>query len=114
MIRALTTIDSLPTLRPWFAGTLSAILPGAGYLYAHRPGTAFTSLVINALFIWSFSDALHRENYGLASLLGLFGSGWYVGNIKGSADAAEQYNFDVRNGYIDTLLEKVDVDTPSK
>ena len=47
-----------------------------------------------------------RKQYGLASAVSFFELGWYVGNIKGSVEAAHSYNANVRNKFIDKLLEK--------
>ena len=74
------------------AGTLSAIVPGSGYVYAGRPQTGVASFIVNMLFIWSVGDAIKHESYGLASALGFFGIGWYVGNISGYSTAAGEYN----------------------
>ncbi|TAK54774.1 MAG: membrane protein insertion efficiency factor YidD [Bacteroidetes bacterium] len=110
LLDSVDRIRSLPKRQPWLAGTLSAIVPGSGYLYANRPGTALSSFLINGLLIWAMRDAIHQENYSLATVIGFFGSGWYIGNIKGSSDAAEEYNIRIRNSYLDEMLEGVDVD----
>ena len=96
--------EDLPECKPWLAGLSSAIIPGLGYLYARRPGTALTSFIINTLLIYSLSEAINKENYGLAVTIGIFGSGWYLGNIYGSNKAALEYNSYIRNKYIDDLL----------
>ena len=91
---------------PFFAGTLSAIIPGSGYIYSDRVGTGLTSFLINGLLIWSIRDAIKDEQYGLASAIGFFGVGWYMGNISGSVTAAEEYNAKTRNEIINEFLEK--------
>lgn len=91
---------------PFIAGTLSAVIPGTGYIYCDRIGTGLTSFIINALLIWTIRDAIINKQYGLATATSFFGIGWYFGNIKGSIDAAQIYNANIRNEYIDSLLEK--------
>jgi len=98
----------LPKRHPWFAGTLSAVVPGTGYLYSGRPGTALTSFVINSLIFWVLRDAIAQESYGIATTTIFLGSGWYVGNIRGSMRAAEEFNIKNRNRFIDDLLEDVE------
>jgi tetratricopeptide (TPR) repeat protein len=108
--------QSLPTRRPWVAGALSAMVPGAGYLYAHRPNTAIASFLINSLIFWTIRDAVKDKNYGLATTTAFFGIGWYFGNIKGSRNAARQFNAKVRDRFLERLLENVAVehDVPAK
>ncbi len=106
IIRSLKNVPKLPRKNPVYAGIMSSLIPGAGYLYAGRKGTGVTSFIVNGLFIWTIRDAIIKEQYGLASAAGFLGIGWYIGNIKGSADAARIYNTNIRNRFIDRLLEK--------
>lgn len=101
---------TLSTRQPWIAGTMSAVIPGSGYLYANRPQTAVASFIVNALIIWSLRDAITQESYGLGSVLGFFGLGWYIGNITGSANAAREYNVNIRSNFLDRLLDGVDLE----
>ena len=101
---------NLPNRKPWIAGSLSAIIPGLGYCYAHRPWTGLTSFIVNSIIIWSIRDAIYQKNYGIATATSFFGMGWYFGNIFGSAKAAEKYNDYVRNKFIDDLIDGVKID----
>lgn len=101
---------NLPNRKPWLAGSLSAIIPGLGYCYAHRPWTGLTSFIVNSIIIWSIRDAIHKKNYGIATATSFFGIGWYFGNISGSAKAAKKYNNYVRNKFIDDIIESVNID----
>jgi len=102
--------ENLPNRKPWLAGSLSAIIPGLGYCYAHRPWTGLTSFIVNSIIIWSIRDAIHKKNYGIATATSFFGIGWYFGNISGSAKAAEKYNNYLRNEFIDDIIESVNID----
>lgn len=104
--RSLKDFSNLPKRSPFLAGTLSSIVPGAGYLYCNRKGTGLTSFIINGLLIWTIRDAIINKQYGFATAASFFGIGWYVGNIKGSIDAAEIYNTNIRNKFLNNLLEK--------
>ncbi|MGE5682093.1 MAG: membrane protein insertion efficiency factor YidD [Bacillota bacterium] len=104
--KALPEAKNLPSLNPFFAGFASAVIPGSGYLYAHKTGTAISSFVINSLLAWTAYAAIKKENYSLAALTVFFGSGWYIGNIYGSSQAARDYNTSLRNQYVDKLLNE--------
>ena len=91
---------------PFLAGTLSAIIPGSGYLNSKHYDTALTSFVINGLFIWAIKDAVLAEQYGIASAATVFGLGWYIGNIEGSVKAAIKQNEYERHKYLNEVLEK--------
>jgi hypothetical protein len=103
---SLKDFSNLPEKSPFWAGAFSAIIPGAGYFYCKRKRTGITSFIVNGLFIWIIRDAIVQKQYGIATAAGFFGIGWYIGNIKGSIDAANVYNTNVRNEFIDRSLEK--------
>ena len=87
--------DGLPVIssrNPTLAGILSGLVPGTGYIYSGRISTGISSLLVNGLLIWAIIDATKNHQYGLSLSLGFFGMGWYVGNIIGSVNAANQYN----------------------
>lgn len=92
---------------PALSAVLSAIVPGAGYFYCDRPWTGITALVVNGLFVWSIVDGVRGHQVGLSVSLGLFGTGWYVGDIAGSADAAEKYNEATREHFLDEFAPVV-------
>jgi len=109
MIRSFQNVPNLTHRNPTLAGGMSAILPGAGYAYCQRWGTAMASFIINGLLIWTITDALKNEQYGFASLTGFVGIGWYIGNIKGSVKTAKKYNSSVRDDYINSVLLREDM-----
>lgn len=78
--------------RPWLAGTLSALLPGAGQAYAGSWEGAAVALLLNGLSIGATAELAHRELYLSASLTGLAASIFYVGNVINAADLAERRN----------------------
>jgi tetratricopeptide (TPR) repeat protein len=77
---------------PAVAGTLSAILPGAGHLYAGRPGKAASSFLLNALFIAGAVIAFQNDSPVLGGILVFFELGWYTGGIRSAAQAAREEN----------------------
>lgn len=84
----------LPRKSPRLAGTLSAILPGAGQLYTERPKQAGVAFALNAAFIYGAIEAWNNENYTVAGILSLFEIGWYGGNIYNAMNNAHKINRD--------------------
>ena len=94
---ALALLDrELPRKSPLTAGLLSALLPGAGHLYAGHPGDGATSLLLNGLFIAGTVVAVRQENYAVAGVVGAIGLPFYLGNIYGAANAATKWNVSLR------------------
>lgn len=85
-----------PYKSPFLAGTMSAILPGSGQLYAGRYGDALTSLLLNGLFIAGTVVAVQNDNYALAGVTGLIGLPFYIGNIYGASNAATKWNIGLK------------------
>jgi tetratricopeptide (TPR) repeat protein len=83
---------NLPSKSPALAGTLSALLPGAGHFYCDRPRDGTVSFLLNGVFLWGTYAAVKREEWALAGVLGFFELGWYSGNIVSSANAAHKWN----------------------
>ena len=69
-----------------------AIVPGAGYAYTEHYGTAAASLVVNGLLGWATVNAFRDGNNGAGGFCAVLASGFYVGNITGSAQSADRYN----------------------
>jgi len=88
--------EKLPRKSPFLAAVMSALLPGSGYFYAEHYSDGLTAFLINALFIAGSLTAVHQENYAGAGIAGGIGLPFYVGNIYGSANAAQKWNLSVR------------------
>jgi hypothetical protein len=86
-------IKALPELKkPWLAGTLSAVLPGAGQIYNGNLESGLFSFVLNALFLGATLE-LHNKNMNSTALAsGVVFSVLYVGNIVGSVQASHSLN----------------------
>lgn len=82
----------LPRKSPPLAGSLSALLPGAGQLYSARPKQAAMAFALNAAFIYAAVEAWNKENYAVAGILTLFETGWYGGNIYNAMNNAHKFN----------------------
>lgn len=77
---------------PLLAGTLSAVLPGAGQAYAGAWDGALLSLALNALAIGATVELGRKHLYFSAALTGTAASIFYVGNILDAADLARRRN----------------------
>ncbi|MBI5015402.1 MAG: tetratricopeptide repeat protein [Deltaproteobacteria bacterium] len=84
--------DALRRKSPILAGGLAAALPGAGHLYVGRPRDAAASFVLNAAFLWGTWEAVRRDEWALAGILGFFEIGWYSGNVVSAVNGAHQWN----------------------
>jgi hypothetical protein len=80
------------TKRPWLAGVLSAVLPGAGQVYAGSWQGAAVAFVLNATLIGATAELATRRLYLPAAATGLAASFFYVGNIVNAADLAGRRN----------------------
>lgn len=84
--------EAVPLKSPPLAGTLSAILPGSGQVYAERYKDGAMAFLVNALFIAGTIVSLDNENYALAAIVGGVGLPFYIGNIYGAANSAKKWN----------------------
>lgn len=95
--------QQLPLKSPRLAGTLSAILPGAGQLYAARYKEAGLALLLNAAFLGGGIQAIDTGNHILGGILLFFEAGWYGGNIYNAMNSTHKYNRQLHQ----TTLERV-------
>ncbi len=84
--------DSLPYKSPGLAGTLSAIVPGLGQLYAGRKQDAFMAFLLNGLFIWGVVESFEHDKEVAGGILLFFELGWYGGNIFSAMSSTHKYN----------------------
>lgn len=99
---------------PYWAGIMSAVVPGSGKMYAGRFKDGLFSLILVGLTGVVAYEGFHHD--GLKSWEGwLFGSlstGFYAGNIYGSVLAARQTNLTRENGILDGLSFSVHARLP--
>ncbi|NGX51276.1 MAG: hypothetical protein K1060chlam2_01141 [Chlamydiae bacterium] len=70
----------------------NALLPGAGYLYVGQRQSAFTSFLLNGLFITAAVYFYSKGNIAAGVITTSFEMGWYFGGIYGGGLAAKYYN----------------------
>lgn len=86
-------IKALPKVKtPWVAGTLSALVPGAGQVYNGNYQSAAFSFVLNALFLASTVEFSREGLEAPALASGMVFSVTYLGNIIGSVQASRALN----------------------
>jgi hypothetical protein len=78
--------------RPWLAGVMSGVLPGAGQAYAGSWQGAAVAFVLNAALIGATAELATRRLYFSAAAAGTAASVFYVGNILNAADLAQRRN----------------------
>jgi hypothetical protein len=97
--------------RPWLAGALSAVLPGAGQLYAGSIQGAAMSFVLNSVLIATTIEFARRDLYFAAGTSGLVASVFYVGGIFNASDLAARRNrrasAAIENRLVQTLLPEL-------
>lgn len=89
---SLDDYQKLPKKSPALAGTLSAVLPGAGQLYTGRIRQAVLAFGLNAAFIYGAIEAFENDNHAVGGILLFFETGWYTGNIYNAVNNAHKYN----------------------
>jgi tetratricopeptide (TPR) repeat protein len=101
--QSLSNADNLPQKNPSLAGTLAAILPGAGHLYTERPRDAAVSFLLNAAFIAAAVQLFRHENEIAGGIAAFFELGWYSGNIYSAVSSAHKYNENIKTDFIHKL-----------
>ena len=100
--------QSLPEKSEVLAGSLSAILPGAGYAYAGDWATGVMSLAVNGAFFAATWTALAQGLEAVGILAGGVGLPFYIGNIYGSALAARKWNQAVKKQTRDKIFSALE------
>ncbi len=102
----LQEVDRLPTLpykSPWFSGTVSALLPGAGHLYLGRPRDAGFALLSNGLLLTGTIQAFAKGISGLGAALAVGELGLYSGTIFSAVSLTHKHNQMLRDEQIERM-----------
>jgi putative component of membrane protein insertase Oxa1/YidC/SpoIIIJ protein YidD len=84
--------DALPRKSRWLAGSLSAVLPGSGQVYAGRPADGAVAFLVNSVLIGGTVVAARRHENVTAGALGFVAFGFYTGNVYGAVNAAAKHD----------------------
>jgi hypothetical protein len=90
---------------PAAAGILSALIPGAGQIYAGSFEAAAVTFALNALFIGATVELALDKHYATAAAAGTAASFFYVGGIVNAVDLARRRNDVAQQPYADRLEE---------
>ena len=90
------------------AGSMSAVVPGSGQMYAGNYKDGLMALLVNGLFITGTLVAIDQENYATAAIVGGLGVPFYLGNIYGAANAARKWNLSLRKDLHEQLAITLD------
>jgi TM2 domain-containing membrane protein YozV len=109
LLEAEAAYRELPRPSPALAGSLSALLPGAGQLYIGRPADALVAFLFNGFFVWATVESFRGEHYVTGALLGSVELGWYAGNVYGSYNGALKRNRAMEERFRDQLLHRLGI-----
>ncbi len=85
-----------------------SLLPGAGQLYAGKPGDALTTFVLNGLTIAAVIHSFHRERAATGVVFSILESGWYFGNLYTAANCARRTNRERKQKYLERVERVVE------
>lgn len=100
-LHALETPPDLPHKSPALAGTLSALLPGAGSAYVGRYAEGALAFFVNALLIGGTVTAFQEHQDGLGVALGVLALAFYGGNIYAATSGAHKFNDRAEADYLE-------------
>jgi len=95
--------EELPRKSPALAGLMSAVIPGTGHFYTGRWRDGTVALLLNGAFLAAGLEAVSAGNEAAAGLLLFFEAAWYSGAVYGAVNAAQKYNLDLEEGWLQGL-----------
>ena len=103
ILNTISEIEKLKLKRPAMAGTLSALLPGAGHLYVERPRDAGFAFLSNVLLIAGIFEAFDEGHDVLGGVLAFLETGWYTGTIFSAVSLTHKYNQSLKGKYLQQI-----------
>ncbi len=91
---------------PWLAGSMSAIVPGAGSFYSGRRLEGTYAFFITALFWLATADAMANEDGPLTGVFGFFTLAFYGGNIYTAVNSTYKYNDQLETDTLHSIRTK--------
>lgn len=97
VLSELDQYEQTPQKSPWFAGSLSALLPGAGQIYSEHYVDGVTAFFFNSMFLGSAAIIYDLEQradrpHVASAAFGVVGLFFYIANVFGAAQSAHRYN----------------------
>jgi len=96
-LTAMDKYEELPRKKPWVAGILSGLVPGAGQMYSRNVADGLTAFGFTTVFCGSaaYMNSLEtkagRSHTG-SLITGVIGLGFYLVNITGGVASAQRFN----------------------
>lgn len=94
---------------PRLAGTLSALVPGAGQVYVGRRSDGVVAFLINGLLIGTAVEAFGNDRHWMGAATTVVASTWYLGNIHSAVNSAHKHNETRRANRTLSWLQRLDV-----
>ncbi len=91
-LAAMDSPPELPRKSPLLAGSLSAVVPGAGSFYVGRYAEGSLALFVNGLLIFATVNSFQQEQVALGTVLGTLALAFYGGSIYAAANGAHKFN----------------------
>jgi len=98
-----------PDKVPWVAGTMSAVVPGLGQVYCGRWVDGAVALTVDGLLVGATIECYHKKMPVLGTALGVFGLGWYLGNIYNAVNEVHKGNDERRVRTVTRWLRSLDI-----
>ncbi len=95
---------------PFFAGVLSMLVPGTGYMYCGNYKEGLSALLVNGLLGASIYSLFKNDNVPSGILVSAISVPFYLGNIVGSANSAKLYNNKKKEIMYFELRNKLDIE----
>jgi TM2 domain-containing membrane protein YozV len=103
LLREMNNLEALPQKNPLLAGSMSAVIPGAGQFYIGKKSDGFIAFVLNGVLLYATYSAFENDEYATGGVLAVLESGWYFGNIYNAMNGAHQYNRQQRESFLKNL-----------
>jgi tetratricopeptide (TPR) repeat protein len=100
-VAAMAVPQDVPYKSPLLAGSLSAVLPGAGSVYVGRYAEGALAFFVNTLFIVSTVSAFQNDQPALGAVLGVIALAFYGGSIYAAVNGAHKHNDRALAAYLD-------------
>ncbi|MBU4211313.1 MAG: tetratricopeptide repeat protein [Verrucomicrobia bacterium] len=103
LAKAAEHFDEIPRKSPVLAGGLSAVLPGAGQIYAQRPVDAAVAFILNGLLIFATYEAFDNDINVLGGMLAVVELSFWGGNVYNAVNNAHKYNRREKDNFFNKL-----------
>lgn len=99
-VQAMREPPALPGKSPLLAGSLSAVLPGAGSFYVGRYAEGSLAFFLTALLGYATVTSLDQDHVAAGTVFGALTLAFYGGGIYSAANGAHKVNNAVRETYL--------------